>query len=78
MGACANIVTNAEAAKSKDFAPDQVVCFALVNMMVYSFFLYSTRAVADCSFNPMICMVKMIKGKFDIITVTPPFPLSAP
>lgn len=69
LGTCSIQTMESYALINKDFKKDRVVCFSLAHMLIYTFFLYATRVVADTSFNPVICFVKIIKGTFSVQTV---------
>jgi len=69
LGTCSIQNNESFAAEYPSFKQDKVVCFAIVNMLVYSFFHYASNISAECSFNPVITFVKMVQGRFDLKTV---------
>ena len=69
LGTCSIQTMDDYAKKNVNFAKDTVVCSSLAHMMIYSFFYYAGRNVADVSFNPVISFVKIIHGRFSVMTV---------
>lgn len=52
------------------FKRDRVVCFSLAHMLIYTFFIYGSNISAECCFNPVISFVKIIQGRFTMVTVS--------
>lgn len=48
---------------------DKSTGIGLVHMIVYSIFIYATSGLCKCTFNPVITLVKIIRGRFRIFTV---------
>lgn len=69
LGTCSVQTMEDYAKKYPAFKPDRVVCFSLAHMLIYTFFIYASNIVAECCFNPVICFVKIIQGRFTVKTV---------
>ena len=48
---------------------DKDIGIALVHMIIYSIFTYAARNRAHCTFNPVISLVKIIRGRHSIKSV---------
>ena len=48
---------------------DKDIGIALVHMITYSIFTYAASNKAKCTFNPVISLVKIIRGRFSVKTV---------
>src|SRR3990167_3233033 len=48
---------------------DKSTGIGLVHMIIYSIFIYATSGLCKCTFNPVITLVKIIRGRFRVVTV---------
>ena len=50
-------------------ATDKVIGVALVHVIVYALFIYASSGKVKCTFNPVISLIRVMRGKWTLVEV---------